>query len=125
MIVRAIDSSGDWLFGKGKNDYKTKNAAIAQCIQTGVLCFLGNCFFDMGKGIDWFTYLGGSKDQAVLSLAVGTTIINVNNGQSVTGIKRLLINLDSITRKFSIAYQVQTIYSTLTDTFAYDANGLV
>jgi hypothetical protein len=125
MIVRALDTQGDWLFGKGKNDYKTKNPAIAQCVQTGVLSFLGNCFFDMSKGIDWFTYLGGSKDQSIVSLAVATTIINVNGGQSVTGVKRLSISLDSITRVFRVSYQAQTIYSTIADTFSYDANGLV
>lgn len=125
MIVRAIDTQGDWLFGKGKNDYKSKNPAIAQCIQTSVLMFLGNCFFDMTRGIDWFTYLGGSKDQSVVSLAVGTTIINVNGGQSVTGIKRLFIDLNSITRVFRVTYQAQTIYSTVADTFTYDSNGLV
>lgn len=121
MIVRALDSNGDWTFGKGQNDYKSANNAVAQNIQTRLLSFLGDCFFDVTAGIDWFNLLGG-KDQLALNLAVSATILNTEN---VTGILQLFLTFTPRTRSISIQYQVQTIYSTqgLSGAFQYDLNG--
>jgi hypothetical protein len=121
MTVRALDSNGDWIFGIGKNAYLSGNAEVAQAIQTRLLSFLGDCFFDVGAGIDWFSYLGG-KDQIGLNLAISAVILNTAN---VTGIRQLLVNLDDVTRKFTVQYQVQTTYSVLSGTFQYDLNGSV
>lgn len=120
MIMRAIDSAGDWLFGKGRNDYVSQNAAIGQDIQTRCLSFLGDCFFALGDGIDWFNLLGSSNSLG-LQLALSSTILNTNN---VTGLLALNVNLNETTRVISIQYQVQTVYSVLTGTFQYDTNGL-
>ena len=116
MIVRAIDSNGDWLFGKGINDYRTDNDAITQSIGTRLRSLLGNCFFDLGAGIDWFNLLG-SKNQPGLNLAISSTILNT---EGVTGLLQLSSNLDFVDRSFSVTYKVQTVYSTQTNTFNFD-----
>lgn len=121
MRVRAIGTDGNWLYGKGQNDYLRNNAAVAQNIQTRLLSFLGNCFFDLEAGIDWFNYLGG-KDLTILQLSLSTVILNTTN---VTGLKQLLPVLEPETRLFTVTYQVQTTYSVLSGTFQYDLNGLV
>jgi hypothetical protein len=120
MIVRAIDLNGDWLFGKGQNDYKSGNDAIAQTIKTRLLSFLGDCFFSTTDGIDWFNLLG-SKNQLALQLAVSTMILNTEN---VTGILAVSVSLTDA-RVLTVEYKAQTVYSTLTDTFDYDFSGLV
>lgn len=120
MRVRALDADGDWTYGKGQNNYLTQNRAVGQNIQTRLLSFLGDCFFDLSAGIDWFTYLGG-KDQLALNLAVSAVILN---SQDVTGIRQLSIDL-SATRVLTISYRVQTTYSVFTGSFAYDLNGSV
>lgn len=120
MRVRAIDTDGDWLYGKGQNDYKTANAAVSQCIQTRLLSFLGDCFFDTGAGIDWFNLIGG-KDQISLNLAISAVILNSPN---VTGIQELSVSLDAA-RVFTVQYVVQTTYSTTGGTFQYDLNGSI
>ncbi len=118
--IRAIDGDHDWLFGKGQNDYVTRTNAVVQNINTRLSSFLGDCFFDLGAGIDWFTFLG-SKNQLGLNLAINATILNTAN---VTGMLQLSINLDPITRRLTVVYQVQTIYSTASSTFQYDLNGI-
>lgn len=118
MIVRAIDSQNDWLFGAGLNNYKTANAAIAQSIQTRLQSFLGDCFFDTSAGIDWFNLLG-SKNQLALNLAISATILNT---AGVTGILQLSVGL-SPGRLFSVSYKVQTVYSTTQSQFQYDLTG--
>ena len=122
MIVRALDSQNDWLFGKGLNDYLAGNAAVAQSIQTRLSSFLGNCFFDQGAGIDWINYLGGSKDQVSLNLAISAVILNTQN---VTGIQQLNVSLDDNTRQFTVVYRVQTTYSVTGGAFTFDLGGSV
>lgn len=119
MIVRAIDLNGDWEFGKGQNDYKSANAAIAQSIKTRLQSFLGDCFFDTGAGLDWFTFLGG-KDQLSLNLSISAVILN---SEGVTGISQLFVLLNDNTRVFTVQYKAQTIYSSVSETFAFDLNG--
>lgn len=119
MKVRALDVFGDWTYGKGLNDYLTQNSAVAQDIQTRLLSFLNDCFFDLGAGIDWFNFLS-SKDQVGLNLAVSAVIINTAN---VTGILQLSINLNHQTRQIVIRYKVQTTFSTLSNQFQYDLQG--
>lgn len=120
MRVRSLDGTHDWLFGKGQNDYKTANAAIAQNIDTRLNSFLGDCFFDVGAGIDWFNLLG-AKDQTALNLSIAAIILNT---EGVTGMIRLLVNL-SVTRNLTVQYQVQTIYSTVASVFQYNAEDTV
>ncbi len=119
MIVRALDTNGDWLFGKGRNDYKSNQDAIAQNIQTRLLSFLGDCFFDTAAGIDWFNFLGG-KNQTALNLAINAVILNTDN---VTGMLQTSVNL-STSRVFTVQYRVQTTYSVLSGAFQYDLNGV-
>jgi hypothetical protein len=115
-MTRAIDSTGDWTFGSGVNNYASGNAEVAMNIQTRLLCFLGDCFFDTSAGIDWFNLLG-SKQQVALQLAVAAVILNTAN---VTGGLQLSVTYNEVTRSISIVYQVQTVYSQLSNSFQYD-----
>lgn len=117
--VRAIDAVGDWEFGKGQNDFKTKNDAVSQNIQTRLNSYLGNCFFDVTAGIDWFNLLG-AKDQLALNLAVSSIIINT---EEVTGNLQILRLLNT-ERNFLLEYKTQTIYSQVGNTFQYDLGGI-
>lgn len=119
MIVRALDSNGDWTFGKSLNDYLSGNKAIKQNIKTRILSFLGDCFFEMTAGIDWFNLLG-SKNVLGLNLSINSVILNT---QGVTGI--LQLNTTLINRVFNVSYKVQTIYSLTGDTFQYDFSNSV
>jgi len=108
MIVRSIDVNNDWNFGKGKQDYLVEGAAIGQSIKTRLQSFLGDCFFDIGAGIDWWNLLG-SKNLVGLSLSIQTTIRNTD------GVTRLveLSNVLDQNRKVTINYSASTIYTTL------------
>ncbi len=119
MRVREIDSDHDWLFGKGQNDYLTANAAIVQNINTRLSSFLGDCFFDLSAGIDWWNLLGG-KDQVSLNLSISAVILNTQN---VTGIKQLSVSLSTV-RNLTVRYKVQTTYSSASGLFQYDLNGI-
>lgn len=106
MIVRALDAFGEWTWGRGKNNYLSLNAAIGQNIQTRLASFLGDCFFNTGAGIDWFTFLG-SKNIIGLQLALNAVILN---SEGVTGVTLLSLTVNS-NRKISLSYSVTTIYT--------------
>ena len=111
MIVRSIDGNNDWKFGKGRNDYKRDNSAVAQMIKTRLQSFLGDCFFAIDEGIDWFNLLGG-KGQIAITIAIGATILNTEN---VVSMIALDVDLDNSTRRLNAQYKVATAYSTISD----------
>lgn len=102
-IVRALDTDGDWTFGKGRNNYLSGIDAVSQNITTRLKSFLGDCFFDLSAGIDWFNLLG-SKEQLKLNLAVTAVILNTPD---VLSINQLSIDLSS-NRKLTITYDAFT-----------------
>lgn len=108
MIVRSLDINGDWTFGKGKNDYKSEKDAIAQIIATRIKQFLGDCFFAIDEGIDWFNLMGG-KDTAGLKLIISTKILNT---PGVTGLREIFVNRSN-TRLITISYEADTVYGVL------------
>lgn len=112
MIIRQIDGTHDWTFGKGKNDYVTRNAAVIQNIDTRLNMYLGDCFFDLANGVDWFNLLG-AKDEAALTLAVSSVILNTQN---VTGLQQVLVNLSS-ERNLTVQYAVRSAFSLISSTF--------
>lgn len=105
MRIRALDADGDFTFGRGKANYLTDNAAIAQLVNTRVKSFLGDCFYDTQSGIDWFNLLG-SKNKIALTLALNATILNT---YGVTGINQLSSVLDS-NRNLIVTYSISTIF---------------
>jgi hypothetical protein len=115
MIRRAIDNEGDWLFGKGKNDYVSASTCVGQAIQTRLASFLGDCFFARAEGIDWFNLLGG-KNLLGLELAIRATIADTPN---VTSLLEVSSNLTD-TRLLTVSFKVQTAFGPVDQLFQYD-----
>lgn len=109
MRVRALDPAGDWTFGKGQNNYLRDNDAIRQSIQTRLMSFLGDCFWDVAAGINWWARLG-SKDKILTELDIAATILNT---QGVQNLGELSAEIDPKTRGLSTQWQVTTTFSAL------------
>ena len=109
MIMRSIDSLGDWNFGKGKQSYNYQQAAIAENIQTRLLSFLNNCWFDVLAGIDWPRILGSKNTQQEIELRVRAAILQ---SYGVVRVNSIDINYQQTSRNITLQYSVDTIYST-------------
>jgi hypothetical protein len=107
MIFRQITGSGDWLFGKGVNDYATAEAAVELNIQTRLLSWVGDCFFALADGIDWRSRLDVGQQNALVEEIKS----NILNAFGVVGINSVQAIFDGITRTFTINYDIQTIYT--------------
>ena len=107
MSVRAIDENRDWMFGQGRQSYKTNEAELGQEINTRVLSFLGDCFFAQNEGIDWWSLLErGRQNEELLRRSVSLTILQT---EGVTAINS--VDFIKNGRDMRILYDVQTIYS--------------
>lgn len=107
MITRAIDSDHDWTFGKGRQNYLSENAALAQNINTRLMSFKNDCYFDLDAGIDWFFYLG-SKQISALKIQVASVITATVGVQSLTEIN---FSVDE-SRNLTVQYTVISLWST-------------
>lgn len=106
MIFRNLNANHDWTFGSGLGNYITANAAIGLNIETRLLSWLGDCFFDTTAGIDWANRLGSKNQRALLELDLRRIILQ---SYGVTGIVSFDTNLTG--RNFTANYTVNTIFS--------------
>ena len=107
QVFRAIDSSGDWVFGSGIQAYARENIAIKFDIETKLKTFLTECFFNQEVGLDWFQLLSGKSQEAIV-LAIKTAIYDVDGVTSVLDVKYSV----DLKRKITISYFIDTIYTT-------------
>lgn len=112
MIVRAIDIDNDWTYGKGKNNYKKNEVgspeATLQNIKTRLQEFLGDCFFALNRGVDWFNLLG-AKDELALKLAIAAVILNTTDVTNVEEVSSVV----SDDRTFVVNFEADTVYGSV------------
>jgi hypothetical protein len=108
MIIRALDTAGDWTFGQGKQNYLFSWKAINQNIQTRLLEFFNNAFWNMNAGADWPRLLGtpGTKQEIVLTCRA---IILQSYG--VNAVNSLSMAYLGSTRSISMEFNISTIYT--------------
>lgn len=105
MLFRDLDVDGDWIFGAGFSNLATQNNAIALNIKTRLLSWVGDCFFDMKAGIDWYNRLGSKNQAGLLDLDLRRVTLQT---EGVTGLTQFdIINQN---RNFTGNYTVDTIY---------------
>ena len=109
MIIRSLDSDGDWTFGSGKSSYKTEQLALNQNIETKLYEWKGDCFFDNNAGVDWKNRLAKRSQVKPLQDEVRTVILKADGVIEVTDLDLIF---DSISRNLTVSYSVKTIYST-------------
>lgn len=106
MIIRSIDSNHDWNFGQGQQNYLTGLNAINENNQTRLLEFLGDCFFNLQAGIDWFRLLGtpGTKNEIMLTVRA-----KLLASFGVTGVNKVSSILSG--RGLNLSYNINTQYT--------------
>lgn len=63
MLFRALDSSDDWTFGKGKQNLLTGKDAMMLNLKTRLKEWRNDCFFNLDAGVDYNNLLDiGTKD---------------------------------------------------------------
>ena len=99
MIVRGLDNSHDWTFGRGLTNYLNRSDAIAQCVKTKLLALKRDWFLNRDDGIAWFDYLTKKPNTKELEIDVRTEIFKVGG---VINIDQFDLLLNPETRQFLI-----------------------
>ncbi len=111
MIIRALDVDHDWTFGKGKQNYLTTQKAIAENLQTRILEFLNDCWFNLPAGIDWQRLMSQKNRNRTLQeieLDVKAVILRSFGVVRVNTIDAQFTGLRSVV----VSYNIDTIYTT-------------
>lgn len=110
MKTRALDSAGDWQFGRGVQSYVTEKNALMQNVKTRLRQWKNNCFFAMTEGVDYTNYLDiGQK--AALDLDIKRVILQTNG---VLRIAEFTSTLDTDSRALTISATIATIFGNAT-----------
>jgi hypothetical protein len=118
VIVRALDSNHDPLYGNGILCFLADLDAVAQIIETSLLLFQGEWWLNRIIGLPVFQSIVGQGEnnrQAVISLLIQQVILSV---EYVTAIFNVQFLYTSATRSFSYACDVQTAFGTVTVTYS-------
>lgn len=116
MIFRNLDENGDWQFGQGMDNYSVQTKAIGLNIKTRILSWVGDCFFDLGAGIDWINRLGFKNRRALLENDLKTIILK---SYGVVGLVKFSTELNG--RNFVANYTVNTIFTPVQDSVSIGA----
>ena len=106
MKFRNLTALGDWQFGHGLQSYATGNNAIALNIQTSLLSFLKDCWFDPNAGVDWLRLLGTPGTLNEIQLNVRGIILQCYGVTKVNS-----ININQQGRSLTVTYNINTIFS--------------
>jgi len=114
MIIKNLDVSDDWTFGKGASNYLQGIEAIKINIKTRLKEWVNDCFFSLNSGVDWKNRLDYGQIEQLHS-DIRNVILK---SYGIVELIDLTIDYDRENRKFNSQYQVTTIYSQdFTDTF--------
>lgn len=106
MIIRAVDSNGDWLFGSGFQTFKKDLAAIEQNIQTRLKSWKGDSFSQPAEGVDYYNFLDiGTKP--LLDADIKRVILQ---SEGVIKMTSYISEITRATRKITVQAQIVTIY---------------
>ena len=105
MIFRIVDSDGDWTFGKGKQDYAKNLQALKLNLQTRILSWVGDCFFDLDAGIDWKNLLGYNTKKELASAIKDTAF----RTEGVIKVNDISIEVDN-TRTADVELSCNTVF---------------
>jgi len=108
MKIAALDSAGDWTFGQGLGNYATGEPAIQENIKTKLMVFLGECFFALNDGIDWWNFIGGKNPAAQAGIILQSRQI-IAKAYGVVRVKS--VNAVLINRRLAVTYAITDIYS--------------
>lgn len=107
MKFRGIDLNGDWMLGQGLGSYATAQAAIALDIAARIRSRKGNCFFAPQDGVDYTNLMEKGREKEFLT-GISNAIMQTGG---VVKINSISSNLVRGTRRMSLTYDIQTIYT--------------
>ena len=106
MKTRAIDTAGDWQFGRGIQSYVTEKNALKQNLSTRLKSWKNDCFFDMDSGVDWGNFMDIGR-KVFLDIDIKRVILQT---EGVLRISSYASTLDADARSLVVTVSVGTTF---------------
>lgn len=116
MKIRALDSNGDWMFGQGKGSYLAGVEATIEDIDTALHILLGEAFWAMTFGVDWFNLIGGEAPIAQQNIILQCRQVIISR-ENVTKINSVNVTFTDYRRSLRVVYDISTVFGRYTSTF--------
>lgn len=117
ITYRKLDTNGDPIFGRGRDNFVSDLEAVAQAVGTRLKLFLGEWWESRGDGTPVFQSMLGSSVNAqrpeLIALLLKQRIAAT---PYVTNVSNIVTGFDHKTRVFTFSCQVETPFGTLTVT---------
>jgi hypothetical protein len=123
MKIRALDASGDWTFGQGKGSYLAGINAVFQDIDTALQILLGEAFWNMSFGVDWFNLIGGEAPIAQQNIILQCRQVIISR-VGVTKINSVAVKFENYRRTLHVEYDISTVFGRSTNTFIKGFNNV-
>lgn len=107
MILSALDKDDDWTLGRGRNNYITGGAAIAQKVKCRVRSFKNDNPLNMDDNIDWI-YLLSEKNTEQETLREIERVVLATDG--VMRIIDLSMTVNKKTRNQAVELRIETVF---------------
>ena len=114
MIVSALDKNDDWVFGRGRANYITGGAAIAQKAKCRIRSFKNDNPLNMDDNIDWM-YLLSEKNTEMEILREIERVTLATDG--VMRIVDLSMEINKSARTQKIELSIETVFDEQTVAF--------
>ena len=111
------------MFGQGKGSYLAGVEAIIQDIDTALQISLGEAFWAMTFGVDWFNLIGGEAPIAQQNIILQTRQIIISR-TGVTKINSVTVTFVDYRRSLRIVYDISTIFGRYSNTFLKGFNNV-
>lgn len=106
MITRALTPAGDWTYGSGLQNYLRGEKAIEQNIVTTVQSWVGDCYYALDFGVDWYNRLDvGQQKNLVQELKQV-----IASCYGVVGVESIVGQFSGGTRLETVTAQIFTIF---------------
>jgi len=109
MIYRALDSNGDYVFGKNMQSFLIDINAVAQAIKTNLLLLKEEWWEDLSEGLPLFQNIlgqsGSGESIQSIDLIVKDRILNTQNVLNIITYSSKYEN-----RRLAISCSVETVF---------------
>jgi len=114
MIVSALDNNDDWGFGRGRANYITGGAAIAQKNKCRVRSFKNDNPLNMDDNIDWLYLLSEKNTEQEILREIERVTLSTDG---VIRIISLSMEVNKSTRVQKIELRIETVFDEQTIIF--------
>lgn len=114
MIVSALDKNDDWGFGRGRANYITGGAAIAQKAKCRIRSFKNDNPLNMDDNIDWIYLLSEKNTEQEILREIERVTLATDGVMRIAG---LSMEVNKSDRSQKIELSIETVFDEQTVTF--------